>query len=136
MAVKVAKDAIDLGIVTTHGEAMLAFYRDVLGFEHEGDIAMEHVGIKVMHRLWFGRSLIKLVVPVKDPGVPAAPGGIQGATGYRYWTMTIHNLDEVLSAVQAAGHKIVRPRTEVRPGVAIGMVEDPDGNWVEFIQAP
>jgi catechol 2,3-dioxygenase-like lactoylglutathione lyase family enzyme len=136
MGVKVAKDAIDLGIVTTNGEAMLAFYRDVLGFEHEGDIAMEHVGIKVMHRLWFGKSLIKLVVPVKDPGVPAAPGGIQGGTGYRYWTMTIHNLDEVLSAVQAAGQRIVRPRTEVRPGVVIGMVEDPDGNWVEFIQAP
>jgi glyoxylase I family protein len=136
MGVKVAKDAIDLGIVTTNGEGMLAFYRDVLGFEHEGDIAMENVGIKVMHRLWFGKSLIKLVVPVKDPGVPAAPGGIQGGTGYRYWTMTIHNLDEVLSAVQAAGRKIVRPRTEVRPGVAIGMVEDPDGNWVEFIQAP
>ena len=135
MGVKVAKDAIDLGIVTTNGEAMLAFYRDVLGFEHEGDIAMEHVGIKVMHRLWFGKSLIKLVVPVKDPGVPAAPGGIQGGTGYRYWTMTIHNLDEVLSAVQAAGQRIVRPRTEVRPGVVIGMVEDPDGNWVEFIQA-
>src|ERR687896_2475299 len=106
MGVNVAKDAIDLGIVTTNGEAMLAFYRDVLGFKHEGDIAMEHVGIKVMHRLWFGKSLIKLVVPVKDPGVPAAPGGIQGGTGYRYWTMTIHNLDEVLSAVQAAGRKI------------------------------
>ena len=56
MGVKVAKNAIDLGIVTTNGEAMLAFYRDVLGFEHEGDIALEHVGIKVMHRLWFGRS--------------------------------------------------------------------------------
>jgi len=87
-------------------------------------------------RLWFGKSLIKLVVPVRDPGAPPAPGGIQGGTGYRYWTMTIHNLDEVLSAVQAAGQKIVRPRTEVRPGVVIGMVEDPDGNWVEFIQAP
>ena len=97
---------------------------------------MEHVGIKVMHRLWFGNSLIKLVVLVKDPALPAAPGGIPGATGYRYWTMTIYNLDEVLSAVQAAGQKIVRPRTEVRPGVVIGMVEDPDGNWVEFIQAP
>ena len=115
---------------------MLAFYRDVLGFVHEGDIAMEHVGIKVMHRLWFGTSLIKLVVPVQDPGAPPAPGGIAGGTGYRYWTMTVHNLDEVLSAVQAAGQKIVRPRTEVRPGVVIGMVEDPDGNWVEFIQAP
>ena len=51
MGVKVAKDAIDLGIVTTNGDAMLAFYRDVCGFKHEGDIAMEHVGIKVMHRL-------------------------------------------------------------------------------------
>jgi catechol 2,3-dioxygenase-like lactoylglutathione lyase family enzyme len=136
MGVNVAKDAIDLGIVTTNGEAMLAFYRDVLGFKHEGDIAMEHVGIKVMHRLWFGNSLIKLVVPVKPPPASAAPGGIPGATGYRYWTMTIHNLDEVMSAVQAAGQKIVRPRTKVRPGVVIGMVEDPDGNWVEFIQAP
>jgi hypothetical protein len=108
----------------------------VLGFEHEGDITMPHVGIKVMHRLWFGRSLIKIVVPVEDPKAPPAPGGIQGGTGYRYWTITIHNLDEVLGAVQAAGRKTVIPRTEVRPGVVIGMVEDPDGNWVEFIQAP
>jgi glyoxylase I family protein len=135
MGVTVAKDAIDLGIVTTNGPAMLSFYRDVLGLVHECDIAMEHVGIKVMHRLWFGKSLIKLVVPVQDPGKPPAPDGIPGGTGYRYWTMTIHDLDEVLSAVQAAGRRIVRPRTEVRPGVVIGMVEDPDGNWVEFIQA-
>jgi hypothetical protein len=49
--------------------------------------------------------------------------------------MTITNLDEVLRAVKAAGHKIVWLRTEVRPGVVIGMVEDSDGNWVEFIQA-
>jgi catechol 2,3-dioxygenase-like lactoylglutathione lyase family enzyme len=135
MGVKVAKDAIDLGIVTTNGDAMLTFYRDVLGFRHEGDIKMEHVGIQVMHRLWFGNSLIKIVVPVKAPKAPPAPGGIPGGTGYRYWTMTIHNLDEVLQAVETAGHKIVWPRREVRPGVVIGMVEDPDGNWVEFIQA-
>jgi hypothetical protein len=45
MEVKVAKDAIDLSIVTRHGKAMLTFYRNGLGCEHEGDIAMEHVGI-------------------------------------------------------------------------------------------
>ena len=38
MDVQVAKDAIDLGIVTTNGDAMLTFYRDALGFQHEGDI--------------------------------------------------------------------------------------------------
>ena len=135
MGIKIAKEAIDLGIVTKNGDAMLTFYRDVLGFEHEGDIALEKAGIKVMHRLLFGKSLIKIVVPVNDTAVPPAPGGIQGGTGYRYWTMTIDNLDEVLSAVEDAGQKVVWPRTEVRPGVVIGMVEDPDGNWVEFIQA-
>ncbi len=135
MGVKAAKDAIDLGIVTTNSDAMLTFYRDVLGFRHEGDISLQAVGIKVMHRLWFGNSLIKLVVPLETPKATAAPGGILGGSGYRYWTMTIHNLDEVLRDVEAAGHKIVWPRTEVRPGVVVGMVEDPDGNWVEFIQA-
>ncbi|MFZ3033114.1 MAG: VOC family protein [Parvibaculum sp.] len=135
MGVEVVKDGIDLGIVTTNGPAMLAFYRDVLGLRHEGDVNMEAAGIKVMHRLWFGNSLIKLVVPVREPKAEAAPGGIPGATGYRYWTMTIKNLDEVMKDIEAAGHKIIRPRTEIRPGTVIGMVADPDGNWVEFIEA-
>jgi predicted enzyme related to lactoylglutathione lyase len=134
MGVQAAKEAIDLGIVTTNGPAMLVFYRDVLGFTHEGDVAMEASGIRIMHRLWFGKSMIKLVVPVRDPQLPAAPGGIVGGTGYRYWTMTIDNLDQVLSDIAAAGHKIVRKRTEIRPGVAIAIVEDPDGNWVEFLE--
>ena len=124
-----------IGVAVPDLDEALAFYRDVLGFEHEGDIKLEKVGIKVMHRLWFGNSLIKIVVPVKNTAVPPAPGGIQGGTGYRYWTMTIDNLDEILSNVEAAGQKIVWPRREVRPGVVVGMVEDPDGNWVEFIQA-
>ncbi|MCH9674501.1 MAG: VOC family protein [Gammaproteobacteria bacterium] len=135
MAVQPKKSAIDLGIVTTNGEAMLTFYRDVLGFRHEGDISMEHVGIKVMHRLWFADSLIKIVVPVSDPKAPPAPNGIPGGTGYRYWTMTIENLDEVLAAVTEAGHTVVWEPNEVRPGVTIAMIADPDGNWVEFIQA-
>ena len=135
MGVKIVKEAIDLGIVTTNGDETLKFYRDVLGFRDDGHISAEQIGIKVMHRLWFGQSLIKIVVPVNDPKTPPAPGGLSGGTGYRYWTMTIDNLDEVLSAVKAAGQKVVWPRTEVRPGVYLGMVEDPDGNWVEFVQA-
>ncbi|MGV8995796.1 MAG: VOC family protein [Parvibaculaceae bacterium] len=134
MAVKPVKTAIDLGIVTTNGPAMLAFYKDVLGLRHEGDVAMEASGIKVMHRLWFGDSLIKLVVPMREPKAPPALGGIPGSTGYRYWTMTISNIAEVLDDVAKAGHKVIRPRTEIRPGIAIAIIEDPDGNWVEFLE--
>ncbi len=134
MGVKATKPAIDLGIVTTNGDAMLAFYRDVLGFRHEGDVNMEASGIKVMHRLWFGDSLIKLVVPMREPKAPPVMGGIPGSTGYRYWTMTISNLDDVMGEIAATGAKIIRPKTEIRAGISIAIVEDPDGNWVEFVE--
>ena len=54
--------------------------------------------------------------------------------GYRYWTMRVSNLSEVMAECEAAGAEIVVPVTEVRPGVTIGMVTDPDGNWVEFVE--
>ena len=132
MALSLAKPAIDLGIVTTHGEAMLPFYRDVIGLVYKGEMPMPG-GKGVMHRLLCGTSLIKLVVL---PSVPAAaaPGGIEGGAGYRYWTITVDNLGELVQACTAAGHPVVAPEREIRPGVRIAIVADPDGNWVEFLQ--
>ena len=37
MAVQLDKAGFDLGMVTTNGDAMLEFYRDVLGFEVVSD---------------------------------------------------------------------------------------------------
>ena len=131
MGMTLTKQAIDLGIVTTNGAAMLAFYRDLLGLKLQGEMPMPG-GVGVMHRLLCGDSLIKLVVL---PAVPAtaAPGGIQGAAGYRYWTITISNLAEMVAACSAAGAKVVMAEREIRPGVRIAIVADPDGNWVEFL---
>lgn len=33
MTIELAKDSIDIGIVTANGPAMLAFYRETLGFD-------------------------------------------------------------------------------------------------------
>ena len=131
MGMTLSKQAIDLGIVTTNGGPMLAFYRDVLGLTWQGEMPMPG-GVGVMHRLLCGDSLIKLVVLPAVPA-PAAPGGIQGAAGYRYWTITISNLGEMVAACQAAGAKVVMAEREIRPGVRIAIVADPDGNWVEFL---
>lgn len=132
MGIQIKKAGIDLGIVTTNGEAMLAFYRDVLGLTLQGSMPMP-VGEGTMHRLLCGDSLIKLVAVPSLPA-KAPPGGIQGGAGYRYWTITVANLAEMLAACAAAGAKVVMKQREIRPGVSIGMVEDPDGNWVEFLQ--
>jgi len=131
MGVQLKKQAIDLGIVTTNGPAMLAFYRDVIGLAYLREMPMPG-GAGVMHQLMCGDSMVKLVVADSTPDV-APKGGIQGATGYRYWTITIDNLADVLAKVEAAGHKIVVKARELRPGVQIGIVADPDGNWVEFL---
>jgi len=132
MAVELTKDAIDLGIVTRDAAASLKFYVDTLGFKSIGENPMPGTG--VMHMLLCGKSMIKIVELEKDPkGGAPAPGGIRGATGYRYWTISVSNIPELIADCEAAGYKIVMPETELRPGVKIGMVEDPDGNWVEFL---
>lgn len=130
MPIKLSKDSVDLGIVCQDAEAMLAFYRDVVGLEHVGDMPMPG---GTMHRLLCGTSLIKLVSPSKAPPAEAPPGGIQGATGYRYWTISVSNIAEVVAECEQAGRKVVVPVTELRPGITIAIVEDPDGNWVEFL---
>lgn len=130
MSVNLTKDSIDLGIVTNDPAASIAFYRDVLGFEDLGEFPMPGGS---MQRLQCGTSTIKIVSMKKAPPASAPPGGIGGSTGYRYWTMSVSNLPEIVAACEAAGAKIAIPITELRPGVTIAMVEDPDGNWVEFL---
>lgn len=132
MGVQITKPGIDLGIVTSNGEAMLAFYRDVLGLEFKASIPMP-VGDGTMHRLQCGDTLIKLVAVPSLPA-KAPPGGIQGGAGFRYFTITVSNLPQMLEACAAAGAKVAMKQREIRPGVSIAMVEDPDGNWVEFLQ--
>lgn len=131
MAISLTKQAIDLGIITTRPEPMLAFYRDLLGLRHEASVELP--GGTVMHRLWCGESLIKILQHRKDPPASAPPGGIAGASGYRYFTMTVDNLEEMAALCEAAGYKLAVPVTNIRPGVRIAIVEDPDGNWVEFL---
>ena len=131
MDIQLSKQAIDLGIVTNNGDAMVHFYRDILGCVEEPSTPFPMGG--QMYRLNCGDSLIKIVVPAQPTGASPAPGPIAAASGYRYWTMRVNNLSEIMAYCEAAGVNIVEPITEVRPGVTLGMVEDPDGNWVEFV---
>ncbi|MBW2233552.1 MAG: VOC family protein [Deltaproteobacteria bacterium] len=133
MTVALAKNSIDLGIVVQEGGAALKFYRDTLGFSQLSDLPMPGGG--TMHRLLCGDSLLKIIVPDDAPPAVAPPGGIQGASGYRYWTVYVSNLGEIMQACREGGYTIAIEEVELRPGIRIGIVEDPDGNWVEFVNS-
>lgn len=134
MGVQLSRTAVDLGVVIRDSKRSLAFYRDLLGFTHEGDMAMPVGGGGTMHRLRCGESLIKLVKFDAVPEASAPAGGIDAATGYRYLTLHVSNLDELVAACKEAGVKVSVPIAEIRPGVRISMVRDPDGNLVEFVE--
>ena len=133
LVIELRKDSIDLGIVIKDSQRSLAFYRDVLGFEHVADTPMPPPLSGTMHRLMCGTTLIKLVKLDEVPTAEPAPGGLGGGTGYRYFTMTISNLPEITRACRDSGARIIIDNVELRPGLMVSMVEDPDGNWVEFI---
>jgi glyoxylase I family protein len=104
----------------------------VLGLEYLAETPMPGGS---MHRLGCGTSVIKLVSLRKPPPATAPPGGIGGATGYRYWTISVSNMPDVVAACEAAGRPIAVPITELAPGIKIAIVEDPDGNWVELLES-
>ncbi|MEE2775649.1 MAG: VOC family protein [Acidobacteriota bacterium] len=132
MTIALTKDSIDLGIVVRNADASLAFYRDTLGFQDNGTMPMPGGG--TMYRLMCGTSLIKLVELAEAPPAQAPPGGIAGASGYRYWTISVPNLDDLAAGCESAGYKIAVSPREIRPGIKIAMIEDPDGNWVELLE--
>jgi len=132
MSINITKTSIDIGIVCNDIDAMLTFYGETLGLPLEGTIPMPGGG--KMNRFKVGDSVIKVIELDPTPETQAAPGGIRGATGYRYWTITCSNLADCVTRAEAAGAKIVVAAKEVRPGITIAIIADPDGNWVELLQ--
>ena len=128
---KTAKDSIDLGIIVSDGAKALAFYRDALGLEQIGEQPMPNGR---MYRLLCGTTHLKLINFDKTPGGKAAPGGPMEAMGLRYFTIHVPDLKGLIAQLESKGIKPFMPITEIRPGVTIAMVSDPDGNTVEFLQ--
>ena len=129
---KITKPALDLGIITRDAAPMLAFYQKMLGLTLESVIPMPSGG--TMHRLKVGESILRIVQLDKPPAADAVPGGIPAATGIRYFTLHVSNLQDVVDGCDQGGYKIVVPIKTIRPGVSIAIVKDPDGNWLELLQ--
>jgi len=126
---KPAKDSLDLGIVVSDIKASLNFYQNTLGLEFVG---ITPVWFGTMHRLRFGTSDFKLIEPKAAP--PKGTIGLEKQVGFRYVTFVIKNLSELCAELKGKGVEFALSEREVRPGVRIAMVKDPDGNIVEFVE--
>lgn len=125
---------IEVGIVTTNLEAMVAFYEGFLELEPQGEIDFADGS---QRRYSLGSSVLKLVTYNTEPAAPAAPGGGRAQAGLRYFTVGVNNLRAVAEAFEASDYDIAEPLTEFAPVPGMGwmFVVDPDGNWIELFGA-
>lgn len=129
MGMKPGKNCVDIGIVVKDIGKSLAFYQDLLGLEKIGETPL---WFGTMHRMGFGDSFVKIIDPNEPP--PAGTQGLDKALGFRYLTFQITNIDEMCAECEKAGIPFDLTKRELMPGVTIAMVQDPDGNVVEFVQ--
>jgi len=126
---KSAKDSLDIGVIVRDIKASLNFYQNILGLEFVGSVPL---WFGTMHRLRFGASDFKLIEPKLVP--PQGAVGLENQLGFRYVTFVIRNLSQLCARLTTIGIEFTVPEKEIRPGVRIAMVKDPDGNIVEFVE--
>ena len=132
MGDRLGEAKVEVGIVVRDSDAMAAFYGDVLGLE---EIDGFDFGGGSMRRFAHGDAIVKLVsmgTPPETSNPPLGPAG--GASGMRYLSVAVDDLDAALERCAAAGGPVPVPKMEFRPGVNIAMVEDPEGTWVELVE--
>jgi catechol 2,3-dioxygenase-like lactoylglutathione lyase family enzyme len=123
---------IDVGIVVRDAEKCLPFYRDTLGLKFLFDF--QRPTGSHMWQFAVGECVVKLVTHDPTPDAANPPGGSGGGTGLRYWTMGVDDIDAAIAPCEAAGAPIPLPVTQLMPGIRIAMIEDPEGNVVEFLE--
>jgi catechol 2,3-dioxygenase-like lactoylglutathione lyase family enzyme len=122
---------IEVGLVTTNLEPMIAFYEGFLGLDFQGEV--EFPGGR-QRRYSLGKNVLKLVTFDSPPPQPAVPGGGRAQAGVRYFTIAVQNLREAAATFEDSDYEIVEPVTEFAPVPGMGwmFVADPDGNWIEL----
>lgn len=132
MAVELLSPGVEIGLVTTNLEEMVAFYEGFLGLAQQGDLDFPG---GTMKRYAVGSNVIKLVTLDQPPAAPATPGGGPAQAGIRYFTLVVTNLTDTARKVDEAGYRAVQPLAEFAPVPGMGwmFVADPDGNWVELV---
>ena len=139
------------GITVSNLERSLAFWRDVLGFElshtaHQtGEMASEITGVKGAelklavvkapggHKI----ELLEYLAPLeRKANVDLRPCDV----GFVHVALIVHDLDAILSAINASGWEAAgKPQTlqsGPNAGKRVVYVRDPDGTTIEFMELP
>ncbi len=132
MGTRLAKPALDPGIVSRDPEPLISFYVNVFGLERLDPLKIPSVG--TIHKLAAGESILRIMQPesLPQPGDPAKDWAARA--GLRYLTLEVVDAAAAAEAVRANGGAVVLEPFELRPGRIVCQAHDPDGNMLEIGQ--
>lgn len=135
---------LEVGFVVSDIDAMLRFYRDVLGFAMLTDITMPATtsraaglapdGYRVVRLASHRGDRLKLARP-SSPGEPApATDYMMQPRGGAYVTFIVDDLPALHERLRQADTRIASDGiVDLRPGVTMMLATDPEHNWLEFV---
>ena len=128
---KVGIASLEVGIVVKDADLMGDFYEHAVGLRRVDDL--ESSGV-TMRRYAAGDGVVKLVSMPSPPSGSNPPQGMLGdASGLRYLSVRVDDLDAALARIETSGCAVPIPAMEFAPGVRVAIVEDPEGTWLELV---
>ena len=135
----------EIGITVADIDAILPFYRDLLGFRVLSDIPVAAAtsrltgltpdGYRVVRLESDGGDRIKFAQPGKSPVAAPAKAFALEHQGGHYATFVVADLDALHARLMRAGIRLdSQGVVEVRAGLRMMLLRDPEGNSIEFVQ--
>lgn len=143
-----ASNTINLGIVVSDLEKSLKFYNEAVGFQITGEFT---VGVDItrdsgltegseilIKKLALGKGPGATTIKLMQPGKPAQKPDqkyITSSLGFSYLTIRVTSTKAALARLKKSGVKVLAKGPAILPGnkVALTVVKDPDGNFVELV---
>jgi catechol 2,3-dioxygenase-like lactoylglutathione lyase family enzyme len=136
-----------VGICVSDLERSLRFYRDLLGFRFEHELAVEGEPTDTLLRLrgvkldakYLQRDGVRIeLLAFASPPAPDARTRAMHEHGLTHLSFRVADLDATLAALRTAGERVLEETVIRFPEfqAAACFVTDPDGQLIELVQAP
>lgn len=126
--------SIDVALVTRDTQRAVGFYRDLLGLEPAGDLRVGGI-VPDGHltRLGAGESVLKILEFDERGQGTGQLASIGASAGLQYFTVRVDDPAAVTQRHAEGGGEVLVEARELRPGVTVAFLRDPDGNIVELV---